>query len=632
MATVDNLITDARTFAKDAFEQTKTLVADAESAISQFQTPPVLFGSTVLVQPDLPVIGNVPDFTAPSVDIGPAPEAPTDLTNLPTLDFGAAPVNTAVKPALNMPSLPAQLRTLNIEPPQVTTSFAFPELPGELQQITFAPPTVGDYAAPDKPELQLPAFEAVRPEQDITAPTDYEQTFAKNYRDIAPTMMAALDGQMDTLIGRYNPQFKNQMAALEAKLAKFIEGGTALSPAVENAIFERSKSKVNGEFLRAREVAYADAAKRGLTLPDGVLNASVQRARQAGADSNARAAVEIAVKQAELEQQNTQWALTLSNQLRTTVLNAALSYHQNLISINGQAVQYAQAVLNAAIEVYNALVKAFSVRLEAYKADAQVYETRMRAVQVAVEIYRAEIGAMEALVRVDLARVDIYKARLDALNTLSGVYKSQIDAVLGRASLEKLKIELFGAQVQAYGVEAQAKSAEYNGYSALVQGQEARMRVYGEEVRAYTADVDGYKARVSAKTAEVQALIELNKGVLQQYQAKIEGYKALTDTKAKVASLQIDYQKTKLYAFQAKVNADEANARLAQEYYRTKAYLGSENFKAVSQTAIEQARLSATQIEATARTALGGAQVYQGLAGAALSGMNTLVTTSTSGS
>lgn len=53
MATVDNLITDARTFAKDAFEQTKTLVADAESAISQFQTPPVLFGSTVLVQPEI---------------------------------------------------------------------------------------------------------------------------------------------------------------------------------------------------------------------------------------------------------------------------------------------------------------------------------------------------------------------------------------------------------------------------------------------------------------------------------------------------------------------------------------------------------------------------------------------------
>lgn len=625
---VDALITDARSFAKDAFAQTATLVQTAESAISEFTSTPLVISKFTLTEPEIPALDAVPEFNLPDTAMPSAPVAPTIYTQLPTLDFGDAPVNTAVAPVLLDPAIPNQLRQFELTAPAINTDLAFPTVPDELQQITFAPPTMGNYTAPDAPSLAMPSFDGVRPDDTLAAPGDYAAEMAANYRDIAPVMMDSLDAHTDQLLAKINPRFADQMNALEDKLSAYLAGGTGLAPAIENAIYERSRAKVNAEAGRARDVAFLDAAKRGFTLPNGTLVSAIQKARQAGLAANAAAAVEIAVNQAELEQKNLQFAMSTSLQLRSTVLNAAMMYHTSLVTINGQAVSYAQAVMNAAIEVYNAMVRAYTARLEAYKADAMVYQTRMQAVSVAAEIYRSEIAAMEALVRVDQAKIEIYRSRLESLNVLASVYRSRIDAIIAQANVEKLKIELFSSQVSAYGVEAQAKASEFQGYSALVNGQEARMRVYGEEVRAYSANVDAYRAKVAAKTAEVQSAIEVNRNLTQTYVANIEGYRALVDAKAKTSSIVLDFAKTKLVAYSAKVNAEEANARLAQEYYRTKATLGLENYRAVSTTAIESARLSATQIESTARTALGGAQVYQGLAAAALGGINTLVSSS----
>lgn len=629
MATVDELITDARGFAATSNTSAISLVQAAQSAISGIVTNFSIDGGPNIDTPPVDLVTVLPEFVNPEFNPGTPPTAPTNLVALPVLDTGTAPINTAVRPTLQEPAIPNQLRQFTTAPPSVNTSFAFPEVPAELRSISIVAPTLTERTVPVAPDLQIPLFNSAAPTEDITPPEDYAEQFMSAYRDISPTMVAALDGQMDTFISRYNPRYQAQLSALEDKLSQYLAGGTALAPTIENAIFERSKDKVNAEYRRTRDTAFGDAAKRGFTMPDGAVMSAVRQARQGGADNNARAAVEIAVKQAELEQQNIQFAVTTSAQLRNAVMSASLSYHSNLVQLNGQALDYAKSVMSAAIEVYNTLVKAFGLRLEAYKADVQVYEVRIRAVGAAIEIYRAQIAAMQAAVQVDLAKVDIYKARLEALSVLSGVYRNQVDAVIGQANIEKLKIELFGAQVQAYGIEAQAKSSEFQGYSALVNGQEARLRAYGEEVRAYVANVEGYRATVMAKQAEIEAIGQINRTTLGQYTAQLDGYRTLVDAQSRIATTAIDFQRTKLQAFQAQVSTNEAQARLTQEYYRTKATLGVENFRAVLQATIESAKLSTAQIAAVANTALGGAKVYEGLATAALSGMNTLVSSST---
>ena len=627
--TVDGLIADARSFANSAYSAATGLVQAAESAIGQIGTDFTITGPGDISTSTPTLTLALPEFINPTFDPGAAPVAPGSIVPLPVLNAGVAPINTAVKPQLAEPAIPAPFRQFALTAPTINTSFAFPAVPAELQSLNIPSPTLVDRVVPTAPDLQIPLFTGVAPVNTAVAPTDYVAQFGAAYSSASATMVAALNGQFDAFLAKINPQYQSQMTAIETQLTTYLAGGTALKPSIENAIYERTRDKVNAEYKRSREAALTDGAKRGFTMPDGAVFSAMQQARQAGADNNSRAAVEIAVMQAEMEQKNLQFAVSTSTQLRTAALQASISYHGNLVQVNGQALEYAKSVLSAMIEVYNTLVKAFSIQLEAYRADVMVYETRIRAVGTAIEIYRAQIAGVEAGVRIDVAKVEVYRARVEALFALSNAYRGQIEAVVSQANLEKMKIELFGAQVQAYGTEAQAKASEFQGYSALVNGQEARMRAYGEEVRAYVANVEGYRATVQAKQAEIEAVGLTNRTILGQYTAQVEGYRALVDAKSRVATTTIEFQKTKLQAFVAQATAAESQARITQEYYRTKAQLAIENTKVVLQAAVQSAQLKTSQIEAVARTALSGAQVYEGIAGAALGGMNTLVTSNT---
>lgn len=627
MADVDSLIADARGFAASSFANSQSLVNNAVSTINGLSSRFVVQGPTFgsVNRPDIPQ--DIPEFSAPDFTLPPAPEGVTGLL-VPDLTIDRPPENTAVKPAFIEPQKPAQLHELNLVAPVINTNLDFPTVPDALTNINIPMPTLDEHTIPTAPQLQIPTFGAQKPNDNISAPTDFEAKMANAYSSMAPSMRAALDGQMDTLMSRYNPRFKEQMAALEERIATYVAGGTALTPAVENAIYERTRDKVSAEAKRARDAAYSDAAKRGFSMPNGTLATLVNQARQAGADNNARAAIDIAVKQAELEQQNMQFALSLSTQLRSTVMSASLSYHSNLISLNGQALSYAQAILGAAVEVYNTLIKAFSAKLEAYKAEASVYETQLKGVLAQVDIYRAQISAFTALTEADSAKVGVYRARIEALDALGRVYQSQISAVLGKASLEKMKVELFGQQVQAYGAEAQAKSSEWQGYSAAINGQQARQQAYGEEIRAYATQIEAYKAVVQAKTAEVQVKLSYNESLLRQYASSVEGYKAIVGATSQIASTKLENDRLLLYAFQAKMSAAEAQARSTLSYYQTKANIASEGTKVVLQAAVESSRINTEQIKAVADTSISGARVYEGLASAALGGMNTLVSAS----
>jgi hypothetical protein len=573
---------------------------------------------------------EIPEFQPPVWNLPDAPDAPGDFANLPCLEIGAAPVFTAAKPVFSLPPQPSQLAQPDMSPPAILTDLPFPDVPAELQTISLLAPVLAECAAPDAPALQMPVFDAQAPVEDLSAPTDHAERFEAAYRGMAPTMAAAIDGYMDAQLDRLNPRFHEQMARLEDKLAAYVEGGTALNPEVEDAFYERARGRNHAEYRRVRDTVHADAARRGFTLPDSVLVNSASQARQAAADNNARAALDIAIRQAELEQQNVQFALTTSLQLRCTLVEATVAWCQLLVSVNGMALDYAKSVLGASVEVYNTLVKAYGMRLDAYKAEAAVYETRLRGAMALVEIYKAEIGALESLSRVDMAKVELFKSRLEGLQTLASVYKSQIDAVLGKATVEKMKVEVFGEQVRAYAAQAQAKNAEWQGYTAAVNGQEALMKAFGTEAQAYSAEVDGYKAGIQARQAEIESISSYNKGKIDQYVAALQGYSAVAGANARVAAAQIDSQKTQLMAVQAKLGAEEANARLAQEYYKTVATLNQESFKTGLLAVMENGKLNVQKITAAANIALNGANVYGSMAAAAMSGMNTLVSRSDS--
>jgi hypothetical protein len=623
--TVAALIGSAQGYASQTIASANTALTGATTALQAIGYSIPNFLPVSLPSPPSPSVSIVVPSLAPiALDLPTEPSSAPLYQDIPAIEAGVTPLLTATPPTVNLPSTPAQLAAFLEAAPGIDTTITFPSPPSELMNPMISAPNLVDRVEPALPQVSLPVFDTITPVNDSVAPTDLKGTFSTAYRDASPATVTMVNGYVDAMLAKYNPRYSEQMGRIEAQLATYLNGGTGLNPSVENAIYERARDKNEAETRRVRNTAYKDAADRGFTLPPGALLSAVQQSRQAGADNNARASTEITVLQAEMEQKNLQFAVTTSASLRTTMLSASLSYMQNLVSINAQSLDYAKTILNAVIETYNTAVKAFGLKLDAYKAEAVVYETRLKSSMAGIELYQAEVKALEALTSVDRTKVDVYRARIDSLRAYAEVYKAQIEAVIGRTSLEKLKLEVFQVKVQAYTAQVQGKTAEFQGYTAAIEGETSKVKIFGAQVEAFNSQVQSFKANIEAKSEVVRAAAITNQARAAQYAATLAGYTAVVTARGEKARTQLENQRQTIVAFQAQVQAQVGLAQVQSEYYR-----------AVSSVAIKNAELRITaQVQggesqraygaSVAQLALGSAQVYGQLAGSAMSGMTSL--------
>lgn len=626
MATTDQLIQDARNYASNALDEAQSALADANRSVSSIGyivpnvDPLVLDGELVVPTQKAPPVLQGAELTLPD-----EPTRAEPLRELGSIDTSGMPLMDVIAPSLVMPDRPTGMPEFTATPPDVNTDAEFPDVPDQLVNPLVEEPTITDRAAPDKPTFVVPTFDAQLPVNTAEAPTDLAGKMDAAYDRMNPRMVAVMDAQVDAFIAKHNPRFAEQMSALEGKLAGYLQGGTALSPAVEAALASRAHDRNNAEFRRVQDTAWGDAASRGHTLPDGALAAAVRMARQGAADNNARTSAEIAIKQAELEQQNIQFAITTSMGLRQTILSAAMNYHQSLITINGQSLEYAKTTAQLLVESYNIAVRAYEAALEGFRAEVQLFETRLRAVTAAIEIYKAEIEALQALTQVDLAKINVYRARVEVLQTLAQVYRTRVDAVVSKAQLERLKLDLFGSQVQLFTARVQAKGLEWNGYRSAIEGEQSKAQLYTSQVQGKVAEIGAWRSRIEAQAEGIRATAMTNDSITRQYESAWRGYSAAAAARGEVARTKLENDRQTLAAFQAETQASVSYATMAATYYRTKAdvKISYNDQKLRAQLAMGE---SMKAFQGTlAQLALTGSEQYTGLAQTAMAGMNTLV-------
>jgi len=625
MTTPTELITAAQAYAQGVIEAAQeAMEASSSSAGAMTLNLNPIAPAALPSAPPSSIDIDLPVFDPVSLTLPAEPaSAPVyqDISPLENVEF---PTFSEVSPTLNMPNQPTSLPGFSGSQPGVATDLDFPDMPAALSNPFPLEPTLPDRAEPTAPSVMLPSFDAIAPVNSAVVPTNHQSQFEASYAGAAPSMVAFANGYVDAMLAQRNPRYAEQMAAIETQLATYMAGGTGLNPAVEDAIYARSRSKADAEARRVQDANWADAAARGFTLPTGTLNAGNLTARQAAADINATASREIVVMQAEMEQKNLQFAVTTSTGLRVAVLNATLSYMQNLTSINGQALDYAKTVLSAIIEVYNAAVKAFGIEMEAYKAQAAVYEVKIKGAMAHIELYKAEIDALQAMTQVDRAKIDVYKARIESLNAYASIWKTQIEAVLGQVSLGKLKVDVFQAQVQAYSAMVQGKNAEWQGYEAAINGETAKVKMYDTQAGVYSALVNGAKAKVEALSEVARSAAVTNQARASQYSATLQGYSAVVNARGDVAKLQVEIGKQDLTAFQAQTQYEIEKAKLLSNWYKVTADTAIENNRVQIQAAQVDVGLFGTTADMVAKLAHSNAQTYASLASSAMSGMNSL--------
>ena len=491
-------LADAATSAVDGFQQALSS--------SIYAPPTISVRWESLRAPNLPAIPDLPEL--PEIRLELPHGMPTALNdtvvNVPIDDF------TVEMPALNFK-----------QAPELTIGQA-PALP---QVRDVAVPDAPDVVLPDAPQfLQLTthSFAGVNLHEDWLEKLDNIPELSI----LQPAPFAYAPG------ARYASQL---MDNLKAQLNARIHGGTGLAPAVEQAIWGRARDRETQIALAREQEVLRGAEALGFPLPSGVLAGQLADARREYHDKLSGLSRDIAIKQADMEQQNLkdtiQTALQLetallddAHRLETLALSAAKTAADSAIDAHSAALEHFKALLagyQAYASAYDTVVKAELTKIEVFKALLQAEQTKADINKSLVERFKAEIeGAMAA--------VEIYKARVGAAKTLVELEGTriqagaeQVRAFVATVNAETAKAEMYKASVSAEATKVEAFSAYTRAYSSKVgaQAEKARVEVtkLQAKVSAKTLEWDGWKARLSAETAKVEAAARTSSVMLDGY-------------------------------------------------------------------------------------------------------------------
>ena len=549
---------------------------------------------------------DVPEYTVPSLDTISDPgdvdiadiadlSMPSGITSIGWTDIhqpvvGAVPENDAVVPTLYYPSYPEDLSaTVPTDKPEVD-DVVIPGAPVEGTDYNLpSVPTLREITIPTAEELTIPVWTETLPTANIASPP-YEFTFTEDQYSSAV------------------------LTSIQATVTEMLAGGTGLPDAIWQAIIDVAATRNQESGQRSLVEATTDFASRGWASVGGTLAMRLREARQRVQMEDARLLREMAIKQADMEQQNRQFAVTQGIALETMLISAHNAYYERLLRASSLAIELAVQVMNAKIALYNA-------ELTGYQVAATVYKTLVEAELVKLEKFKAEIEAQKLINEVNLADVQLYVAQLEGVQKIIDIFVAQLEGVKAEAEIDKTRMEVFRAEVQAYGEQVNAWAKEWDGYTAAINGQLAKVQLYDASVRAYAADVEAYKAGIEGETAKVNAdavvsnaYNERLRSDTQRYVAEVQGAAAKVDADAKAAQAQASeysakaqFYIAKAQALEAQNNAFIANAKAAADIGIAGAKLSSDELIAqmtLAEKAWEAAARIETQIAASAMAAI----------------------------
>lgn len=624
-ALVENIISEARDYGSNAFDDATSLVSNAQAYASGSTL--INVGQLSFSFSDLPSIEAAPP--ARFTDSYVAPVGKPSLGTLETLYVPDTPTFDDAPSALDVTTLftfdiPVyDVGEFQETVPSVNTDISFPEAP-----ILAYPdvPEASTVTLRDAPQVTLPSFDTTLLDVETpSVPVDIVERFETAYGSALPQMRSYIDSMVDGWYAKYSPQYSEALAALEAKIAEGLAGGTALTDAVEQAMFDRARARAEEEQRRMDDELERGLTVRGYEAPPGALVAGRLQNRRVTAANVSRVAVEAVVERAKLEYQHVQFLITASSQLRQTLIGAAMQYMSGLVSVNGQAVQYAQAIAQTLAAVYNLLLDRYKAQLSAAEPYIRLFETQLKVALADIEVYQAELQAAEIQKNIEKINVDIYRERIAGERAKVDFYMAQLQGIQTQLEAQRLQVAVFGEQVQAYAARVQAKTAEYGAYKAAVDGDSAKVQAYGQVVQAYEAKVNATRAQADVEIAHSQAVSEHNRNIVEQFKAELQGYLGEVDAEKTRFASSVDAYRAAIEAYKADLGGDVAV--LTAELDRTRLELQADmaNFEGRIKTAVAQADIFVARAKLRADTAAAGANTLGSLASAAIGAQNTMV-------
>jgi hypothetical protein len=515
---VEHLLNDSRTAAQELVNDARAAITELKAPLDQphFPNPPTVVSPLTTVEGGgalTATVVGVPNLGQIYETINQGETFEPDHITIPDIS-GSIPLYTQLVTGFNMPAVPA------------AGSFTFPNVPALDLDLTVPAAPTPDYGLlPDLYTLTLPTYVAP-----VLAP------FAHS----APTFDAVLN---DDGIDWTEPTYTGHLATtLTATLQLLLAGGTGIDPVVENAIWERDRSRVLKQSAADRAKVADEWARKGFTLPLGAILAAQADIDMDAVNKIAQASRDVAIKQADLEQSNRQFAVKTGLELEQLYVQIFLAAAQRSFDI-------AKLAVDVRIQIFNALISK-------YNTDAKVFEVQMAQYRIELEYALAQIQSFKALVEAENVKADVnksliesYKAKIQAYQAQADAYGALVKAVVARSDLQKNKVDVYRAQIDGVVAQIGAKKQEFDAYSAQVSAEAKKADLEDANSRAYTARVSaiGAVAGITLKQAEVG---------IQNSQMKLQYKLGQLTQMGAIASEQ-------LRAIQINASLYEANTRLA---------------------------------------------------------------------
>ena len=391
-------------------------------------------------------LGRLEDLTTTSIPIiFPTWKIPADIQPIDLEIIGDMPT---------MKSLPSD--------PGDAPVPVYPESPVR-PTITLPPvPMLHDFTIPDVPEISVPAFSAIMP-------VDHSVVPGVHIEAGTAYVSSLLDALKDTLKSRIE------------------NGGTGLSPAVEDAIWQREHEREELAMQDAMDKVADTWAAKGFSLPDGCLAEQFTQIHTEYMHRRLDRSRDIAIKQAELEQTNTLKAIEEAGKLEQALMAFATDGFN-------RAFECSKAVAQASIEVFKSELEKYNIGVQAYRTYCEAYRATVEAEVGKCEAFKTKIEGLKATAMLDESMVKAYETQVKACTTLVDVYKTDVQANMTLVETERVKMEAFKSAIDAYLGKTNAIVAEYQGQvegkklaiNAIVAVEDVNAKLLGERIQYYS--------------------------------------------------------------------------------------------------------------------------------------------------
>lgn len=624
--TVNQIIAEQRSFAQTAFGNAERYSNEASNAANSLFTPniPTVTGDITFLPPDAlvspppfdtrfvlpqgkPTLGPLSElitFEPESIPDGPERINPDDFfkVDIPTYQ------------QIVVPPLPPELD----DPLPPTTPFP---------QITVpADPELIELTEPVPPQINLPSTaNTPLPSSPPAAPENLPDLFRNEFSGMSDQFRTKIVADFNQFLAMIDPEHLGRMATLNQTVDLLMTTGNGLPDNVLQGHFDQARRQIRAEAKASEDVARRTWARRGYLLPPGQQIAAYSRGREASSDRNANAAIDVARIQEETKQQNLRFGVQMGVQIRSFITNAAIQWAGNLLQINGQAITYANGVVRAVIDQFNALAARFQLEVEYFRSWVTYYDLQIRIGLTDLERYRAEAQVLQVKTEINRSRIELHRNKIEIEEQKIRLYVAQLEAQRQELERRRVILESFRAQIEGLRAQVLGQNASFSAYEAALRGETARLNgalraydVYRSEVTARTD-----RARLQAANSDAQG--RFNANIVDRFRGELSAW---LDGDVRAEQIRTD-QELRVYTaglenYRAELNnqVQLANLELRSQEARSVHERGAADIKL--RGSVESARIFADQVSLRARTSSALAGTSASMASSALNALNTM--------